>query len=57
MATIDTRTMEDTGDARRDQLPLNPLPSLTMGMDPMAMDTDTPTMDTTGDRQCRAVIG
>ena len=57
MATTDTPTMEDTGDARRDQPPLNLLLSLTMGMDPMAMDTDTPTMDTIGDRQHWAIIG
>ena len=57
MATTDTPTMEDTGDARRDQPHLNPLPSLTIGTDTTAMDTDTHTMDTTGDRQCRAVIG
>merc|ERR1719312_118100 len=49
-------TIEDTGDVRRGQPPLNLLLSPTMGMDTMAMDTvdtDPPTMDmdTTGDRK------
>ena len=61
MATTDARTtedtIEDTGDERRGQPPLNLLLSPTMGTeDIMAMDTvdtDPPTMDmdTTGDRK------
>ena len=49
----DTMDMEDmdTGDVRRDLPHLNLLPSLTMGTDTMAMDTDTPHMATIGDRQ------
>ena len=61
VATTDARTtedtIEDTGDERRGQPPLNLLLSPTMGTeDIMAMDTvdtDPPTMDmdTTGDRK------
>ena len=60
VATTDARTtedtIEDTGDERRGQPPLNLLLSPTMGTEAMAMDTvdtDPPTMDmdTTGDRK------